>query len=93
MKKTWIRFVFTLSLAVSTVGLVGPTPESEAVLKCPPVYCQSLSCPAPCVRTLGRCTACVGGDGTPARAFRCVAPGGALCGSAPQYCVDPSCLG
>lgn len=92
MMKTWLRLAFALSLAAGTLGLVGPASESEAVLKCPPVYCSSLSCPTSCVRTLGRCTACTGGDGTPARYFQCVSSTGAACVPA-QYCLDPSCLG
>ncbi|HSF39881.1 MAG TPA: hypothetical protein VLT87_08830 [Thermoanaerobaculia bacterium] len=93
MMKTWIRFAFALTLAAATLGLLGPVPESEAVLKCPPTYCSSLACPSPCVRTLGRCTACAGGDGTPARYFQCINPStGAQCVPS-QYCSDPSCLG
>lgn len=89
-KKTWIRLVFSLSLTAAAFGFV---PKTEAVLKCPSVYCFSLTCSSPCVRTLGRCTACSGGDGTPARYFRCVNPStGAQCGTA-QYCLDPACLG
>jgi hypothetical protein len=91
--KTWIRFVFALSLAAATLGLVGPTPETEAVLKCPRAYCSSLVCSSPCVRSLGPCTACSGGNGTPARYFRCVDPNtGAQCVPA-QYCLEPACLG
>jgi hypothetical protein len=90
--KTWLRLAFALTLAATTIGLVGPTPESEAVLNCPLVYCSNLACASPCVRSLGKCTACYGGD-TPARYFRCVNPStGAQCGTA-QYCLDPSCLG
>ncbi len=93
MKKTWIRLVFALSLAAAA-GFVGPVPETEAVLKCPRVYCSSLTCSSPCVRTLGMCTACSGGNGTPARYFRCVNPSsGAQCGGTAQYCLDPACLG
>ena len=92
-KQTWIRFVFALTLAAATLGLVGPAPESEAVLKCPLVYCSSLTCSSPCVRSLGSCTACSGGDGTPARYFRCVNPNtGLQCGTA-QYCLEPASLG
>jgi hypothetical protein len=93
-KKTCLRFVFSLALVATTLGLVGPASETEAVLLCPSVYCMSLSCAAPCVRSLGRCTACSGGD-TPARYFRCISPStGAQCGSnTGQYCLDPSCLG
>jgi hypothetical protein len=93
-QKTWIRFVFALALAAASLGLVGPTSKSEAVLRCPTVYCMTLTCPAPCVRSLGSCTACFGGD-TPARYFRCISPStGAQCGTAPaQYCLDPACLG
>lgn len=93
MMKTWIRFAFALSLAAATLGLVGPASESEAVLKCPRVYCSNLACPSPCVRSLGSCTACSGGNGTPARYFRCVNPTtGTQCVAA-QFCSDPSCLG
>lgn len=93
MMKTWLRLAFALTLAAGTLGLVGPTPDSEAVLKCPRVYCSNLSCASPCVRSLGMCTACSGGNGTPARYFRCVNPStGVQCGTA-QYCLDPSCLG
>jgi hypothetical protein len=89
-KKTWIRLAFALSLTATASGLV---PETEAVLKCPRTYCFSLTCASPCVRTLGPCTACSGGNGTPARYFRCVDPGtGVQCGTA-QYCLDPACLG
>jgi hypothetical protein len=93
-KKTWIRFVFALTLAAGTLGLVGPTPESEAVLKCPSVYCFTLTCASPCVPSLGRCTACSGGDGTPVRYFRCISPStGAQCATPAQYCLAPECLG
>ena len=92
--KTWIRFVFALALAAASLGLVGPSSQSEAVLRCPTVYCMSLTCSAPCVRSLGRCTACSGAGGTPARYFQCVSPStGAQCGTTAQYCLDPSCLG
>lgn len=91
--KTWIRFVFALALAAASLGLVGPSSQSEAVLRCPTVYCMNLNCPTPCVRSLGRCTACSGGD-TPARYFQCISPSsGAQCGTAAQYCLDPACLG
>lgn len=92
-KKTWIRLVFALSLTATAFGFVGPAPEAEAVLKCPNTYCFSLTCASPCVRTLGPCTACSGGD-TPARYFRCIAPSsGAQCGTPAQWCLDPACLG
>ena len=92
MKKTWLRFLFALTLAAAIIGLVGPTPETEAVLKCPRVYCSTLTCSSPCVRSLGFCTAC-SGMGGPARFFRCVDPStGAQCGTG-QYCLDPACLG
>ena len=94
-KKTWIRFAFALTLAAGTLGLVGPTSESEAVLKCPTVYCLSLTCAAPCVPAFGRCTACFGPGDTPARYFSCISPStGAQCGNTPaQYCLAPECLG
>ena len=93
MMKTCLRFAFALTLAAATIGLLGPAPESEAVLKCPPTFCSSLACPSTCVRTLGRCTACTGGTGVPARFFQCTNPTtGAQCVPS-QFCSDPSCLG
>ena len=94
-KKTCLRFVFALSLVATTLGLVGPAAETEAVLRCPTVYCSTLTCASPCARSLGRCTACSGGGGTPARFFNCINPStGAQCGTnTGQYCLDPSCLG
>jgi hypothetical protein len=90
--KTCLRLAFALCLAAGTLGLVGPAAESEAVLKCPRTYCSSLACPSTCTRRLGPCTACTGGNGTPARYFQCVSSTGAACVPA-QYCLDPSCLG